>query len=51
MIIQPCEMESLRNEGYYEGRLSTMQSWLLGKSREEVMRGLFTLLMIQKANG
>jgi len=51
MIIQPCESEALRNAGYYEGRLCTQSSWLLGTSREAVMRGLFTLLEIQNSNG
>lgn len=44
-------MESLRNEGYYEGRLSGMQSYLLGRSRMEVIRGLLTIAEIQNANG
>lgn len=47
MIIQPCEMKSLRDAGYYEGRLSNWQSYVLGHSRGDVLDLLFTALKVK----
>lgn len=44
-------MKSLRDAGYYEGRLSNWKSFVIGHSREDVLNTLFEAIKITKLYG
>ena len=48
MIIQPAVSEVLRSNGYFEGRLTSESSPLLGKSRMKIIEGLLILAKVKE---
>ena len=44
-------MKSLRDAGYYEGRLSEWKTFVLGHSREEVLNLLILAIKVTKLYG